>query len=82
MYGVKRPVDFAGQAMVILVSLSEFPSGIFQIVRIRREKTKTVIQYRVNPFSMSPKNPDASPHAYSAGVIDRPKLPIVLEQVP
>lgn len=82
LHGVKRPVDFARQAMVILVSLSEFPSGIFQIVKIRKEKAKTVVQYRINPFSMSPKNSDASPHAYSAGVIDRPKLPIVLEQVP
>lgn len=83
LYGVKRfPPDFASQAAVILVSLSEFPSGIFQIVKIMKEKAKTVIQYRINPFSMSPTNPGASPHAYSAGVIDRPKLPIVLEQVP
>lgn len=74
-------VDFSRQMVVMLVSLSEFPSGIFEIVKAAREKDRILIQYRVNPFAMSAENPDAAPDAYSAAAVDRADLPIELEQV-
>ncbi|MFH1619345.1 MAG: hypothetical protein ABIG11_05515 [bacterium] len=75
-------VDFKKQSVVILVSLSDFPSGIFKIVEVVKEKKRTRIRYRVDPFAISADNPQAAPYLYSAATVDREAPPIVLEQVP
>ncbi len=75
-------VDFSSQSAVILMSLSDFPPGIFKIVSTAKEKNRLLIKYRVDPFEMSAENPEAKPHAYSAAAIEKSDLPIELEQVP
>ncbi len=75
-------IDFAQKNGVILVSLSDFPSGIFKIVDVTKESKEIIIKYRVNPLVMAVDNtPDTHDH-YTASVISKADLPIRLVQVP
>ena len=75
-------IDFTKKNGVILVSLSDFPSGIFKIVDIIKESKEIIIKYRVNPLIMAVGNkPDTHNH-YTASVISKADLPIRLVQVP
>jgi hypothetical protein len=76
------PVNFENQSVVVLVSLSDFPSGIFKITEILPAKDTAVLRYRVDPFAMSADNPDARPDFYSAGIVGKKITIISLEQVP
>ena len=75
-------IDFSRENVVILVSLSDFPSGIFKITDVIKETKEIIIKYRVNPLIMAVGNkPDIHKH-YTASSISKADLPILLVQVP
>lgn len=75
-------IDFEKENVVILVSVSDFPSGIFKIVDTIKESKEIIIKYRVNPLIMSSDHkPDTHDH-YTAFSISKADLPIRLVQIP
>lgn len=52
-YGIKLENDFKKNSVVVLVSMSEFPHGIFSIKDVKTEKNNVEILYSVNPLLMS-----------------------------
>ena len=78
-----KPVsyDFASGNLLILVSVSDFPSGIFRVVNVETGKKETVVKYRVNPLGMVDETPKEQREAYAAALVPKNK-PVRLEQVP
>lgn len=75
------PVDFSREAMLILVSVSDLPSGIFKIDGLKRSPKETVVLYRVDPLAMAVGNGEEEYAFYSAVAV--PKLiDVKLEQIP
>lgn len=75
-------IDFSKKNALILVSLSDFPSGIFQIVNVIQKSQQIIVKYKVNPLIMAVgSNPDTHDH-YTSASIGKSDLPIVLVQVP
>lgn len=73
--------DFKAHNLLILVSLSDFPSGIFSIAGVEAGKKETVVRYRVNPLSMAADTPQAQREAFAAAPVPKGR-PVRLEQVP
>ncbi|OGS07260.1 MAG: hypothetical protein A2270_02970 [Elusimicrobia bacterium RIFOXYA12_FULL_51_18] len=74
-------VDFSKDYMLILVSVSDLPSGIFKITGVKRTPRETLVLYRVDPLAMSAENAVREHDFYSAAPV--PKGPeIRLEQIP
>ena len=73
--------DFSREYMLILVSVSDLPSGIFKVADVKRTEQEVVVLYRVDPLAMA-----AGPGAKERGLYSAtpvPKGPTVrLEQVP
>lgn len=78
-----KPVsyDFASDNLLILISLSDFPSGIFTVVAVEKGKKETVVKYRVNPLGMADDTPKERREAYASAMVPKHK-PVRLEQVP
>jgi len=73
--------DFSTERMLILVSVSDLPSGIFKITGVKKTPRETVVLYRVDPLAMSAESAVKEHDFYSAAPV--PKGPDVrLEQVP
>jgi len=73
--------DFLKENVLILVSLSDFPSGIFKITALERTAKEIVVRYRVDALAMSLENEAGAQQTYSSAVV--PKYGRVrLEQVP
>ncbi len=78
-----KPVeyDFSSYNLLILISLSEFPSGIFSITGVEAGKKETVVKYRVNPLAMASESPSEQREAYARAPVPKGR-PVRLEQVP
>mgnify|MGYP001765330315 CR=1 FL=1 len=73
--------DFSKSDLLILVSLSDFPNGIFSVAGVEPDKKETVVKYRVNPMAMTPETPAAQRDAYAAAPVPK-GVPVRLVQVP
>lgn len=73
--------DFSSGSLLILISVSDFPSGIFSIVDVEKGKTETVVKYRVNPLGMADEASKEQREAYARALVPKNK-PVRLEQVP
>ena len=73
--------DFASGNLLILISVSDFPSGIFSIAGVEKGTKETVVKYRVNPLGMADETPKEKREAYAAALVPKIK-PVRLEQVP
>jgi len=73
--------DFSKERMVILVSVSELPSGIFKIAGVNKTAKEAVVLYRVDPLAMSAESGAKEQDFYAAAAIPK-KLDVRLEQVP
>lgn len=73
--------DFSAYNLLILVSLSDFPSGIFSIAGVEPGKKETVVRYRVNPLAMAADTSSDQREAYAMSPVPKGR-PIRLEQVP
>lgn len=71
--------EFANDSVVVLVSVSELPNGIFRIVRVDRVGRNVLLNYKVDPLAMAA---GAGSHDfYTAAVIPKDSA-IKLTQVP
>lgn len=75
-------IDFAKDSVVVLVSVSDLPNGIFKIAGVASAARNIVVQYRVDPLAISAENKDNVYNVYPAAVIPKKDLPVKLEQVP
>lgn len=73
--------DFSREQMLILVSVSDLPSGIFKVAGVNRSAKETVVSYRVDPLAMAAETGAKEKDFYSAVPVPR-TLPVRLEQVP
>lgn len=73
--------DFSADDLLILVSISDFPDGIFKVTGVERLEKETVVSYRVDPLAMSPETPAAQRGAYSVAPVPKGR-PVRLRQVP
>lgn len=74
--------DFSSADLLILVSVSEFPSGIFKITGVEEGNKETVVKYRVDPLAMASESQEEDREAYAGAAVPRNGLPVRLEQVP
>lgn len=83
--GFKQPltglasVDFSAQSVVLLISMSDLPSGIFKIVKLERSGRSVSVKYKVDPMGMAAGAGDHD--FYSAAVLPKDSS-IKLLQVP
>jgi hypothetical protein len=75
------PHDFAAFDLVILVSLSDFPSGIFSVAGVEPGRKETLVKYRVNPLAMAAETDPGRREAYASAPVPR-GIPVRLQQVP
>jgi hypothetical protein len=75
-------INFATENAVILVSLSDFPSGIFKIENVIKKSKEIIIKYKVNPLIMAVGNKPDTHNYYTAFAISKADLPIRLIQIP
>ncbi len=73
--------DFSSADLLILVSLSDFPSGIFSVAGVERGKKETVVKYRVNPLAMGADTTPEQREAYASAPVPKSR-PVRLQQVP
>lgn len=73
--------DFSRDAVVVLVSVSDLPNGIFRIVKAEKAGKEIVISYRVDPLAMSASAETPQHDLYSGAVVPR-GLKVRLSQVP
>jgi len=71
--------DFSRDAVVVLVSVSELPNGIFKIVKVEKAGKELRLDYKVDPLAMAAGGDQHD--FYSAAVIPK-NLPLKLRQVP
>ncbi|MBI4655409.1 MAG: hypothetical protein HY746_01555 [Elusimicrobia bacterium] len=77
-----RKIDFDREDALILVSMSDFPSGIFKIVKVEKKRSQLTVKYRVDPLAISVENPDKEQDFYASIAIPKNPSGIILEQVP
>ena len=75
------PVDFSREAMLILVSVSDLPSGIFKIDGLKKSAKETVVLYRVDPLAMAAGSGPDERNLYSAAAIPK-GVDVSLAQIP
>lgn len=73
--------DFAKDRMLVLVSMSDLPNGIFRITAVASEGGGVVVSYRVDPMAMAAGNGEAQHDFYSASVVPA-RGQVKLSQVP
>jgi hypothetical protein len=73
--------DFSTYDLLILISLSDFPSRIFNITGLERGKKETVVSYRVNPLAMASELRPGQSDSYASAPVPK-GVPIRLQQVP
>lgn len=74
--------DFLKENVLILVSLSDFPSGIFKIMALEKGKKELVVRYRVDALAMSSASGTGAQQVYSSAVVPKPDQRVRLKQVP
>ena len=73
--------DFSREAVVVLVSVSELPNGIFRIIKYEKAGKALLISYKVDPMAMAAGGEDSRHDFYSAAVIPK-SAAVKLIQVP
>jgi hypothetical protein len=73
--------DFSREQMLILVSVSELPSGIFKVAGVKKTAREAVVSYRVDPLAMSAETGAKEKDFYSAAAVPK-DLAVRLEQIP
>lgn len=73
--------DFAKKSVVVLVSLSNFPPGIFAIREVKTEKGQTTVYYTVNPLMMSEGIEEDMRNQYAVAAIPKGTKKVNLVQV-
>jgi len=74
--------DFLKENVLILISLSDFPSGIFKIMALAKGKKELVVRYRVDALAMSLASEIGAQQVYSSVVVPKQGQRVRLEQVP
>lgn len=74
--------DFSASDLLILFSVSDFPSGIFKIAGVERSVKETVVKYRVDPLAMAAGADPAGREVYASAPVPRKGPPIRLELLP
>lgn len=74
-------VDFSKENIVLLVSKSELPPGIFKIEKVSYETDTAVINYYVDVFEMADENPNAKTNFYSAATVLKKYKNIKIKQI-
>jgi hypothetical protein len=72
--------DFSAFDLVILVSLSDFPSGIFSVAGVEPGR-ETLVKYRVNPLAMAAGTDPGGREAYASAPVPKGR-PVRLQQIP
>ncbi len=73
--------EFVKESVLVLISVSELPNGIFKIIKFEKNGKELLVSYKVEPMAMSAGAERAEHDFYSAVVI--PKAAAVkLSQVP
>jgi len=75
------PVDFSREEMLILVSVSDMPSGIFKIDGLKKSAKETVVLYRVDPLAMATDNGINEQNFFSAAAVPK-NIDVKLVQIP
>jgi len=75
------PHDFGAFDLVILVSLSDFPSGIFSVAGVEPGRKETLVKYRVNPLAMAAGTDPGNRDSYASAPVPKGR-PVRLQQVP
>jgi hypothetical protein len=74
-------IDFSKDMAVILISLSDFSSAIFEITQVVKNSETITIKYRVTPLAASAQA-DPAQQRYPVAVMPKSTLPVRLEQTP
>ena len=80
-YGIKLNNDFKKNSVVVLVSMSDFPNGIFSIKEVKTEKDTAEVLYSVNPLLMSSGIDADMRRQYAFAQIPAGTKKVVLRQV-
>lgn len=75
-------VDFSRESVIVLVSMSDLPHGIFKVAAVAAAQGNIVVRYRVDPLALSAASKTREAYFYAAAVIPGSGLPVRLEQVP
>lgn len=73
--------DFSKDIVVVLVSVSDLPNGIFRIVKVEKAGRELVVSYRVDPLAMSAAA-ERDQHDFYSGAVVPAGLKVRLAQVP
>ncbi len=73
--------DFSNENVIVIVSKSELPPGIFKIMGVSSDKDSLYIEYRVDVLEMADDNPNAKPNFYSATIVQKKFKNIKLKQI-
>lgn len=73
--------NFAKDSVVVLVSLSDLPNGIFKIVKVEKAGKELVVSYRVDPLAMA-AGAENDQHDFYSGAVIPAGLRVKLAQVP
>ncbi len=73
-------VDFSKDNVVVIISKSDLPPGIFKITGVFTEGDTAYIEYRVDALEMAEDNPDAKTNFYSAVRVSKKFKNIKLRQ--
>ena len=71
--------DFSRDAVVVLISLSDLPNGIFRIAKLQKSGKNLVVSYKVDPMAMAAG--EGAHDYYSAAVLPKDHT-VKLSQVP
>ncbi|MBI4801267.1 MAG: hypothetical protein HY796_01970 [Elusimicrobia bacterium] len=75
-------INFQQESVVVLVSMSDLPNGIFKITGVKTTAGNILVQYRVDSLAISSESKTKEYNFYSAAIIPKKSLPVKLEQVP
>lgn len=73
--------DFSKENVLVIVSKTELPPGIFKIEEVFYEKDIAIVKYKVDVFEMAEENPDAKTNFYSATTVSKKVKEIKLKQI-
>jgi len=72
--------DFSRDTVLVLISLSDLPNGIFKIIKFEKSGKELVVSYRVDPMAMAAGG-EGGHDFYSAVVVPKSSS-IKLQQIP
>ena len=79
-YHITYKNDFSKNDMIVLVSMSDFPPGIFSIKEVKKEGGEIKVIYSVNPLLMSAGIEESLRKQYAYAPVPKGTKKVVLEQ--